>query len=901
MRWLRELARRLTMLTHRRRFDAELEEEMRLHLELRKQDHLESGMTADDAQAAARRGFGNTTYLKEESHIAWGWEWCEHLVQDARYALRTLRRSPGFTAVAVITLGLGIGANTTIFSIVEAVLLRPLPFLEPGRVVQVMQAPKGQNYVSVSGEDYLDWESQNRTLEGSSITTWTQNYNASGVGEPETVTIIRTEANFFSVLGADPSLGRGFAPGEDQIGKDHVAVLSFGFWQRHFGGSADALGKTVELNYQPYTVVGIMPRWFNYPQTTDIWIPIDKTVQGTSARGSYSYRVIGRLKHGVTIEQAQSDLSMIAARLAQLYPDTNRDNSVRVVSLKTRLTQDSRPQLLLLLAAVALVLLVACANVANLLLARAARRAREMALRATLGASRTRILRQLLTESILLSLAGAALGLAGASWCMSLAQSTTWLPIPRENPIRLNTTVLIFTVAVSVLVGVLFGLAPALEASRVNLAEALKESTRSVASASGLRRTLRDGLVIAEIAISLALLGGAGLLLRSFARMRSADIGVHTENVLTAAIALPDTKYATLPDRRAFYDQLLARVQGLPGIEDAALAQTLPLEGDHTWGSYAEGASDWRAASVPETVNFVTSDYFRVLGIPFQAGRNFTPLEFDRALAVSKEFADLLKTNPILGIAEHREFACSAILSLAAAQALWPNQNPIGKVFVSGVIPVQVIGVVGDVKETNIRDAAGPQAYFPLTQDIDNWFYPERIVVKTRMAPESAASAIRTSVQQLDGSLSLFSVRTMQQVVTEDMEDTSLQTALLGIFATLALVLAAVGVYGVMSYLVTQRMQEIGIRMALGAQPRHVLSLLMGHAARLAGIGAAIGVAMALTLAKLMSSLLFGVAPTDALTFLVVVVFLILVTLLACYIPARRAMRVDPIMALRYE
>jgi putative ABC transport system permease protein len=823
------------------------------------------------------------------------------LVQDLKYGIRMLAKSPGFTAIAILTLALGIGANTAIFSIVEAVLLRPLPFPEPDRVVQVLQAPKGLSYVSVSGEDYFDWESQNHTFEGSSIITWTQNYNASGAGEPETVAIIRTEANFFSVLGADPYLGRGFASGEDHIGKDHVAVLSYGFWQRHFGGSADALGKTVELNYQPYTVVGIMPRWFNYPQATDIWIPIDKTVQGTSARGNYSYRVIGRLKHGVTIEQAQSDLSTIAARLAQLYPDTNRDNGVCVVSLKTRLTQNSRPQLLLLLAAVALVLLVACANVANLLLARATRRAREMALRATLGASKTRILRQLLTESILLSLVGAALGLAGASWCIGLAQSTTWLPIPRENPIRLNTTVLIFTVVVSVLVGVLFGLAPALEASRVNLVETLKESTRSVVTASGWRRALRDGLVIAEIAISLSLLVGAGLLLRSFARMRSSDIGVHTENVLTAAMALPNTKYATLPDRRAFFDQLLARLQDLPGIEDAALAQTLPLEGDHTWGSYPEGASDWRAASVPETVNFVTPDYFRVLGIPFQAGRNFTSQEFDRALAVSEEFADLLKKNPNLGIAEHREFACSAILSRAAAQALWPNQNPIGKVFVSGVIPVQVIGVVGDVKETNIRDAAGPQAYFPLTQDIDNWFYPERIVVKTKMAPESAASAIRASVQQLDGSLSLFSVRTMQQVVAEDMEDTSLQAALLGIFATLALVLAAVGVYGVMAYLVTQRTHEIGVRMALGAQQADVLQLVLRHGSKLILVGVGTGIVAALVLTRLMSSLLFGVTATDPATFAAVAILLAAVAVAACYIPARRASRVDPMVALRYE
>jgi putative ABC transport system permease protein len=883
------------------RREKELYEELQSHLRIAAHERMERGESFEHAEQGARRELGNTGLIIETTHDMWGWRWLVDLLQDLRYGLRMLRKSPGFTAVTVLTLALGIGANTAIFSIVEAVRLRPLPFHEPDRVVQILQAPKNLPYVSVSGEDYFDWESQNHSLEGSSITTWTQNYNASGAGEPETVALVRAEANFFSVLGAEPFLGRGFAPGEDQSGKDHVAVLSYGFWQRHFAGSSDALGKTVDLNYQPYTVVGVMPRSFNYPQATDIWIPIDKTVQGTSARGNYSYRVIGRLKHGVAIEQAQADLSTIAERLARLYPDTNRDNGVRVVPLKSRITQGSRDQLLVLFGAVALVLLVACANVANLLLARAARREREMALRATLGASKARILHQLLTESILLALAGAALGLAGASWCMSLAQSTTWLPIPRTNPIRLDTTVFMFTVAVSILVGVLFGLAPALEATRVNLVEALKESTRSAASASGWRRTLRDGLVIAEIAISLALLMGAGLLLRSFERMRSADIGVRTENVLTMAVVLPDTKYAKLRDRRAFYDQLLARVQGVPGIEVAALAQTLPLEGDHTWGSYPEGASDWRAALVQETVNFVTPDYFRALGIPFHAGRNFTPQEFDRALEVSEQFADFVKKNPNPGIAEHREFASSAILSRAAAQALWPNQNPIGKVFVSGVIPVQVVGVVGDVKESDIRNTAGPQAYFPATQDIDNWFYPERIVLKTKMPPESVVSAIRTTVQQLDSSLSLFSVRTMQQVVAENMEGTSLQTALLGIFAALALILAAVGIYGVMSYLVTHRTHEIGIRLALGAEPRHVLSLLMGHGARLAGIGVAIGAAMAFPLTKLISSFLFGVAPTDAPTFLVVTAFLFVVALLACYIPAHRAMLVDPVVALRYE
>ena len=433
-------------------------------------------------------------------------------------------------------------------------------------------------------------------------------------------------------------------------------MLSYGFWQRHFAGNAEALGKTVELNYQPYTVVGVMPRWFNYPESIDVWIPIDKTVKGTSARGNYSFMAIGRLKRGVTVEQAQADLSTIGAAQARLYPDTNKDRGVQAVPLKTRITQGSRPQLWMLLGAVAMVLLVACANVANLLLARAARREHEIALRATLGASRTRILRQLLTESLLLSLAGAALGLGGASWCMSLAQSTPWLPIPHTNPIRLNMTVLAFTVGVSVLVGVLFGLAPALEASCINLAEALRESTRSVVSAGGWRGRLRDALVVSEVAMSLALLIGAGLLLRTFARMRSADIGVQADRVLTIAVVLPNTKYARMSDRRAFYDQLLVRVQALSGIEDAALAQTLPLEEDHSWSGYPEGTADWRTALVQLRVNFITPDYFRVLGIPLRAGRNFTSQEIDRALTVSEQFSDFLKENPHPGIGEHREF-----------------------------------------------------------------------------------------------------------------------------------------------------------------------------------------------------------------------------------------------------
>ncbi|HEV2489586.1 MAG TPA: ABC transporter permease [Candidatus Acidoferrales bacterium] len=884
-----------------RRRQEDLREELESHLDLAARDRMERGDAPQEACTAARREFGNAAVVREVTHDQWGWAWLENLLQDIRFGLRMLRKSPGFTAVAVLTLALGIGANTAIFSVIDAVLIRPLPFQDPDRVVQILETAAGLPYVSASGEDYFDWESQNHTLEASSITTWTQDYNASGAGQPERVTAIRAEANFFSVIGAQPLIGRGFAPGEDQEGKDHVAVVSYGFWQRHFAGNADALGKSLELNSQPYIIVGVMPRWFNYPQATDVWIPIDKTVKGTSARGNYSFRVIGRLKPRVSVEQAQADLSAISSRLTQLYPDTNKDRSARVVPLKTRITQDSRPQLLILLGAVGLVLLVACANVANLLLARAARREREMVLRGALGASRSRIVRQLLTESVLLSLGGALLGLLGASWCVNLADSIASLPVPRANPIQLNFSVLSFTIAVTLFVGILFGFAPALAFSRVNLAQALRESSRSVSSASGWRRHMRDALVVTEIAISLALLIGAGLLLRTFARMRTAEIGVIPENVLTMAVILPESKYPQLPQRRAFYDQLISRIQSSPGITAAAVVQTLPLEGDHTWGGYPEGAPDWRSSLVQLNVDFVTPDYFRVLGIPFRAGRNFTPQDFDRALTVSAQFSDYLKKNPNFVFGERREFLCSAILSRAAAQALWPNQDPIGRIFVSGNIPVQVVGVVGDVKEGSIRDAALPQAYFPLTQELDNPFYPERIVVKREMPNQSALALIRSSLDQLDSTLPLFSVRTMQQVIAEDMQDTSLQTVLLGVFAAVALILAAIGIYGVMSYVVEQRTHEIGIRVALGARRLDVLRLILGRGARLTFAGIAIGLFLAFALTRLMAKLLYGVTATDPLTFTSVALLLIVVALAACYIPARRAMRVDPMVALRYE
>ena len=494
------------------------------------------------------------------------------LLQDLRYGIRMLAKSPGFTALAVITLALGIGANTAIFSVINSVVLRPLPFHEPARLVALWQTESAPGNFPLTGPDYLDWEEQSRTLEVMSLYSWERSANASGTGEAEAASAISAQANFFNVLGVQPQIGRAFDSGEDQAGKNHVAILSNAFWRRKFGGRSDVLGKTIELNDEPYTVIGVLPAWFNFQRATEIWTPMDMTRKALGPRGSHSYRAVARLKANVSVSQAQAELNSIIKLVAKQSGDDDKYNGAIVVPLTQELTGSSRESLFILLGAVALVLLVACANVANLMLARASNRQREIAVRAAMGAGRWRLARQLLTESILLSLLGAALGLVAAFWAVSFLQSAENLPIPRANPIQIDLSVLLFTIGVSVLVGALFGLVPAMQSFRLNLSEELKSSAQAVVSPSGTRRLLRDALVVGEIAASLALLIGAGLLLRSFSRLRNSGIGVQTENVITMGIKLPNTKYNTLPARRRFFDQLLDRIQREPGVQAAAVS-----------------------------------------------------------------------------------------------------------------------------------------------------------------------------------------------------------------------------------------------------------------------------------------------------------------------------------------
>ncbi len=900
--WLFTIPLRLRSLFRRVQADQELDDELRDHLERKTEEYVAEGMRQEEAHHRARLDLGGIEQTKEKCRDARKVNWIQDFVRDLHYGVRTLRKSPGFTAVAVLTLALGIGANTAIFSAINAVLLQPLPFYEPDRLVRVYSAQNTPANLPVSGEDYLDWEKRNHSFESMCIYSAPESFNASGAGEPETVSVDSTQANFFWLLGVRPQVGRAFANGEDRKGNNHVAVLSAGFAARHFGGADAALGKIVRLDFQPYTVVGVMPARFNYPEAVDAWIPLDMSLEVLGRRGNYSYRVLARLKPGVTTGKARTDMAAVAANLASEYPVTNAEEGTHVVPFKEVLTGDVRAQLLVLLGAVTLVLLVACANVVNLLLARATGRQREMALRAALGASGGRLMRQLLTESVLLSLAGATLGLAGAWWFVKLAQSSKLVALPRQNPIQLDLTVLLFTFCVSLLVGILFGLAPALEASRAGLNEGLRSSAPSVAGVSGWRLVLRHALVVAEIAVSLALLVGGGLLLRTFARMRNAEIGIRTEHVLTAAVVLPDAKYKAISDRREFYDRLLERLQGIPGVNAAALAQQIPLEGSHGNTANLPGAADSLHGGLSVNVNFVSPDYFRLFGIPFLSGRSFTPEEVNRAYDAGRKTAEYWNAGgPTLNSVQP-QWSTVAIINRTMARQLWPHQDAVGQIFINNLTqPVTVVGVVADEKYGGIREPATPEEYFPVTAELTNKWYPPNILVRTGAEPGSVLTAIRAAVRDLDRELSLFRARTMEQVISDSMQDTTLQTVLLGSFAALGLVLAAIGLYGVMGYLVTQRKHEIGVRIALGAQQRDILQLVIGRGAKLTLLGVAIGLAGGLTLTRLLAAELYGVKATDPATFAGVSVLLTFVALLASYIPARRATRVDPMVALRYE
>jgi predicted permease len=896
MNWLHEAARRFTMLMHRRQFDADLEEEMQLHLELRQKEHLDSGMTADSARAAARRGFGNLTTLKEKSHTAWGWEWFEQLVQDMRHGLRMLRKSPGFTAVAVLTLALGIGANTALFSVVNGVLLNPLPYVHADQVVTMVGWFPGYGESSTSYPDFLDWVRLNHTF--SSLAAYRRDsFNLTGQGEAEQVTAMDVSAGFFPLLSVNPVLGRDFSSAEDQLGGPPAVILSGGFWKRKFGSSPDIIGKAVNLDGTDYTVVGVIPENFYFCcsstgfRLSDVYVTIGASKDPpVRDRRMISTWGVGRMKQGVTLAQARGDMDGVARSLGAAYPDTDKDTGIVVTPLKQVMERDIRPFLLVLLAAVGFVLLIACVNVANLLLARSTGRNREFAIRAALGASQGRVMRQLLTESVLLAMAGGALGLLLAAWGTRAALAALPSALPRANDVRLDPRVLLFTLVISLAAGVLFGLAPALKTSHPDLHETLKEGGRG---ASGARYRTQNIFVIVEMALAVVLLIGAGLTIRTLVSLWSVSPGFDPHNVLSFRVGLPPSLgNADADTTRATLRQLTEKLASVPGVSAVSLTTgARPLDHESGMIFWREGQpKPPNEVSMPYALWYrVGPDYLKVMKIPLLRGRFLTAQDDANSPGV-------------------------CVIDENFAQKFFGNdEDPIGKRLNFSLVynqPLRIVGVVGHVKQYGLDESVNSpmQAQFYMSplqlpdDQLKTWAVSAAgYVIRTRSSPGAFAGAVRDALREFNSKAVLYQPETMDSVIARSLASRRFAMTLFAVFAALALVLASIGIYGVISYIAGQRAHEIGIRLALGAQKSHVLKIVLGQGARLALLGVVIGLAAAAGLTRLMSTILYGVSPTDPLTFSAVAMVLTLVALVACYIPARRAMRVDPIVALRYD
>jgi putative ABC transport system permease protein len=800
-------------------------------------------------------------------------------MNDLKFAFRQLLKNPGFTAVAVLTLALGIGANTAIFSVVNGVLLRPLPYPEPDRLLMIFESnPKaGWLKFSVAPPNFVDWRAQNELLENLAAVIGA-NYSLTGEDKPERILGTRVSASLFKVLGVLPALGRGFTSEEDQHGRHRVAILSQGLWERRFGSKPGVVGKAITLDAESYTVVGVMPAGFQFPKRdTEVWTPIAFTPDELSNRGGHTMNVIGRLKPNVTVEQAEAEMQTVARRLEAQYPESNKGWSVRFVPLLEETVGASQRTLLVLFGAVGMVLLIACANVANLMLARAAARQKEFAIRAALGAGRIRVIRHLLTESLILAACGGALGLALAYWGIDILTVLKPANLPRVHEIKLDGWVLAFTLVLSSLTGIVFGLAPVLHASKGDLNEALKEGGRG--SSAGFRgNRIRSLLVVSELALSLVLLTSAGLMIRTFLLLRQVDPGFKRDRVLSVDMSLPNAKYPSDHERVRFVEQLLKRVEVLPGIQSAATVFGVPMSGIDASISLSVEGRPPPAPGESSSAGYrqVSPNYFRTLGTPILKGRDFTERDGTNATPV-------------------------VIVSEAFVRKFFSTEDPLGQritVGDGGPNPCQIVGVARDVNRTGLDIAVDAEMYLPMLQRC--WGYVE-LVARTVGDPLAFANTIRETVWALDKDQPLHSVRTLDQLVTNSVAQRRFAMLLLVTFAGVALVLAAVGIYGLMAYTVAQRTREIGIRMALGAQTADVLKLVIGRGMFLAGAGIAVGLPTALGLTRLMSSLLFETKPTDGVTIASVVIILAAIAVLACLVPARRAAKVDPMEALRCE
>jgi putative ABC transport system permease protein len=895
--WRDEVRKRLADLRLEPTREAEITEELSQHLEDRYEMLLRGGASEEEARRAVLLELSEGDLLTQELRrverprpqeplvpgVGGGRNVFGDLWQDLRYGVRVLRKKPGFALVAIVALALGIGANTAIFSVVNTVLLSPLPYREPGRLVWLYETNPTSDIKDepVSLPNYNDWKNQSQSFEGMAAFV-NAAFNLTSEGEPERMPGAYVTADLFSVLGVEPLIGRGFRPEENQVGNHRVVILSDGLWRRRFGASPQVVGQSAVFNGVPHTVVGVMPPDFKNPATdprhpAQLWAPLPININPASRRSDY-LSLVARLKPNVSLGQARAEMGTLTSALATQYPEANAGWSAVVVPLQERIVGDARTPMLLLMGIVGFLLLIACANVANLLLARSAARQQEIAVRQALGANRRRLVRQFLTESVLLALVGGALGLLLAFWGIEALVGLSPGDIPRLEEVGISWSVFAFTLTLSLLTGVVFGLLPALHATKMNLSESLKEGGRSSTEGIGSNR-LRSALVVSEMAISLMLLIGAGLVIKSFIRLQEVDPGFKPERILTINVALPGAKYREDTQRVAFTDQLLARVAALPRVESAAVVSALPLGGGENLSSFSiEG----RPAPPPNQVvdaeyRIVSPGYFATMGIPLLRGNGFT--ERDDA-----------NTPRVMVINE------------TMARKYWPGEDPIGKRINLGDPSTSpwrtIVGIVRDGRNQRLDAEPYPQMYAAYAQSPTSGM---TLVTRAAAEPLSLVPAIRGELVAIDKDQPLYNVRTMEQVLWESVARQRFNMLLITIFAGIGLILAAVGIYGVISYSVTQRTHEIGIRMALGAQSIDVLKMVLGQGLLLAVVGIGVGIGAALLLTRVMASLLFGVSATDPLTFLVISLLLTTVALLACYIPARRAMRVDPMIALRHE
>jgi predicted permease len=867
----------------RKNREEDLERELRSDLELEAAEQQENGLFSEDAHYAARRAFGNTTLIKEETREMWGWTSLERLWQDTRYALHILGKNYNFTIVAILSLALGIGANTAIFSVVNSVLFRPLPYSDPASLVDVwaQNAKQGVSHGEISFPDFLDLRSQATVFTG--MAAYRESHDAVLTdADPEHVDAAIVSANLLPLLGATPEIGRTFSSDEEMGGKGQVAVLSQALWQNHFHSDPGIIGRSIPLDGRSYTVIGVMRAGFEFPilaEPVQLWIPVAYDGAMAKSRGVRTYNVIARLKSGATVAHAAAQMNTILARLAQQYPaDHKPGDSARVVTHMSDLVGGAREVLLLLFAAVGMVLLIACVNVANLILVGATHRSREVSIRTSLGASRLRLMRQFLTENVILALLGGSLGLVLAYWAIHALVRIGPSDIPRLTSVNLDSTVFVFALGVSLVCTLLFGLVPSLRLSKAGLSESL--TTRARGATSGLSGgRLRDGLIASEIALSLVMVLTAALLLQTLWHLQRVNPGFDPTHVLTFELSLPDGY--TGSRRIALFDELVSRIRTVPGVTSASMVFPLPFSGSGLTTTFeVEGQQRSPDVAPRAALCAADRDYFRTMHIPLLKGHDFPQ-------------RDAVQARPV------------AVINQAFAREYFGNEDPIGKRLkpgaAAGGITAQmseIVGVVGDLKLTSLREKPTPIVFVPMAQ------FPisaMSVVVRSQTDPRGLLGAIRHNVRAIDPNVLILRGKTLDQYLSVLLGQPRFTAVLLGLFAGLALTLATVGLYGAVSYAVSQRTQEIGIRIAFGATPSTVLKLILGHGIRLIAFGIAVGLVLAWSSTRLITSLLFGISAYDPITILAVAILLSVVATLACYIPARRAMRVDPMVALRYE